>query len=302
VSEWTDLGDGVRVRRSRLFQMNSVLLADRAHAVVVDPGVLPSEIEDLARATRDTGARDVTLLLTHAHWDHVLGRPWFPGARTLAHDRFEAELQRDLAHIHAEAGRYAAQHGEPFAKPFEPFAPDEAVSGLRFMKLDPWRLVLRDAAGHCSSQISIHLPERRTLIAADMLSDIEIPALDGPCAAYLATLKTLEPVFEAGGVETLIPGHGAIVTDGATARRRLRQDLDYLRALESGVREARTAGLAAEDAVARLAGLQHGGRPIEGDYNLEAHRENVRLTWAGLSQRPVGPARRGPGGKYRTRK
>ena len=34
---WTDLGDGVRVRRSRAFAMNSVLLLDEEHTVVVDP-------------------------------------------------------------------------------------------------------------------------------------------------------------------------------------------------------------------------------------------------------------------------
>ena len=302
MSEWTDLGGGLRVRQSRLFQMNSVLLLDRDHAVVVDPGVLPAELEDLARVTRESGAHAVTLVLTHAHWDHVLGRPWFAGARTLAHDRFEAELRRDLEHIRVESAKHATQHGESYAKPFEPFAPDEAVSGLHFMKLDPWRLVLRDATGHSSSQISIHLPERRVLIAADMLSDIEIPALEGPCAVYLRTLKTLEPVFEAGAVETLIPGHGTIVTGAASARLRLTHDLDYLEALEHGVREARAAGLAAEDAVGKLAGLTHGGRPIESEYNVECHRENVRRTWAGVVQGPTAPARKGPGGKYRAGK
>jgi hydroxyacylglutathione hydrolase len=302
VSAWTDLGGGIRVRRSRLFEMNSVLLLDRGHTVLVDPGVLPAELDDLAREVRDARARSVTLVLTHAHWDHVLGRPWFPDARALAHDRFEAELRRDLDHIRAESAKHAAEHGASYARPFAPFAPDEAVSGLRFVKLDPWRLVVRDAAGHCSSQISVHLPEQRVLIAADMLSDIEIPALDGPCAVYLATLRKLEPVFRAGAVETLIPGHGTIARDAAAAARRLSQDLDYLETLERGVRDARDAGLGVEATVQELA-ASHGGRPIEDAYNLEMHRENVRLTWAALAHpAPAAPARRGPGGKYRTRK
>ena len=298
MSEWTDLGGGLLVRQSRLFQMNSVLLLDRRHSVVVDPGVLPSEMDDLARAVRESGAKTVTLVLTHAHWDHVLGRPWFPTARTLAHDRFEAELRRDLEHVRGESVKYAAEHGEKYAQVFEPFAPDEAVSGLRFMKLDPWRLVLRDAAGHSSSQISLHLPERRVLIAADMLSDLEIPGLDGPCATYLATLKTLEPVFEAGAVETLIPGHGSIVRDANAARVRLRQDLDYLGALEHAVSETRGAGLTAEAAIEKLAGMRHAGKPIEGAYNLECQRENVRLTWEGLARAASPPAKgKAPGAK-----
>lgn len=47
-SSWTDLGDGVHVRRSRAYEMNPVVLARDGHALVVDPGVLPSEMADLA--------------------------------------------------------------------------------------------------------------------------------------------------------------------------------------------------------------------------------------------------------------
>jgi glyoxylase-like metal-dependent hydrolase (beta-lactamase superfamily II) len=275
---WSEPAAGVRVRQSAAFWMNSTLLLHREHAVVIDPGVLPSELDDLAREVRESGAAAVTLVFTHAHWDHVLGRPWWPAARTIAHDRFAAEARATLAHMREEAARCAAGHGEAYARPLEAFAPDDAVAGLHLHPLRPWRLVLRDAFGHCGSQLSVHLPEPRVLIAADMLSDIEIPMLDGPPAVYVRTLETLRPLVEGGAVEVLIPGHGSVAMGRAAARERLERDLDYLRTLEAAARAARRAGLSEDDTVARLEAMDHLGKGAA--YAMDAdHRANARHAW-----------------------
>ena len=277
LSTWTDLGGGIRVRQSRAYAMNSALLLHPEHAIVVDPGVLPSELDDLRRAVEEASPRQVTLFLTHAHWDHVLGRPWWPKARLIAHDRFGAEVRRDRARILDEAGRLAAAYGETWTAGFAPFAPDEAVSGLRFATLGPWRAVWRDAPGHCDSQLSLHLPESRTLFAADMLSDIEIPELNRPPAVYRATLEALLPLAEHGAIETLVPGHGGIASDAGEVRARLRRDLDYLDALEAGVREARRQGLALEATQERLAAVELAvGEP---GAMAGIHRGNVEIAY-----------------------
>jgi hydroxyacylglutathione hydrolase len=275
---WTDLGGGVRVRRSVAYAMNSTVLLHPEHAVVIDPGVLPSELDDLARVVREAAPAQVTLVFTHAHWDHVLGRPWWPAARTVAHDRFAAELHRDLAHIRAEAAACAATHGETFADPFLPFSPDDAVSGLHFHPLRPWRPVFRDAFGHCASQLSVHLPEAGVLVAADMLSDIEVPMLDGPPEAYVRTLETLRPLIDGGAVTTLVPGHGAVARGAEAVRERLARDLDYLRALSDGARAARAEGLDEDATVARLDALEYVGKRAA--YSMvEEHRNNARQAW-----------------------
>jgi glyoxylase-like metal-dependent hydrolase (beta-lactamase superfamily II) len=289
---WTDLGGGVFVRRSSAFRMNSLALLDRGHAVVMDPGVLPSEIEDLAAAVRHGDPERVTLVFSHHHWDHVLGLPWFPGARTLAHDRLADAVDREAAAIDAEARALAVARGEPWPAPFAPFRPDEAVSGLRFLKLDPWRLVVRDAPGHCASQITVHLPEERVLFAADMLSDVEIPTLDAPVSHYRATLEGLRPVVEGGAVETLVPGHGAIAAGVAAVRARFAFDLAYLDRLERAVRDARARGLGADDAAAAIAPWE--GVERDPGFPMAAiHRENVRLAWRGLdTPAPAAPEER----------
>ncbi len=278
MSPWTDLGDGVFVRQSRVFWMNSVLLLDRAHAVLVDPGVLPSELDDLAAAVSAAGARAVSIVFTHAHWDHVLGRPWWPAADTVGHAGLGAGLRRDAGAILREATEHAARLAEAWDRGFEPFETDLAVEAERALALGPWRLTLRAAPGHCDSAVTVHLPERSLLFAGDLVSDLEIPWLDREPAAYRATLDGLLRLAEAGGIGTLVPGHGAIA-DAAGALARIRRDLAYLDTLESGVAEARRAGLTLGQAQERLAALDHVGKgaayPMDG-----VHRENVRFAWA----------------------
>ena len=280
---WLDLGGGIQVRQSRAFQMNSVALFRDEHTILVDPGVLPSELDDIAAETRKQSPRAITLLFTHAHWDHVLGRSWWPTAHTLAHDRFIPVLERTMAWIHDEADKVASKHGEQWAARFEPFRPDERVAGLRFMKLGPWRLVLRDAFGHSESQLSVHLPEQRVLIAADMLSDIEVPMLESnPPAVYLETLRTLKPVLEGGAIETLIPGHGTVARGRANVERRFARDLEYLATLDRSVRELRRSGASLAETQEKLATMddveRHPQHPMR-----EVHNENIQLAYEGAA-------------------
>lgn len=274
---WTEVGPGIHVRQSKAFWMNSVVLRDPERSVIVDPGVLPSELDDLARFTAAAPSRATTLLFTHAHWDHVLGRPWWPGARTLAHDRAAAVMRRDVAKIQAEAEALATQHGEGWARPFEPFKVDDAVSGLHFLKLDAWRLVLRDAPGHSDSQLSVHLPDHRVLLAADMLSDIEIPTLEGAPAGYLRTLEELLLLAEHGAIEIVIPGHGAVARGKDAVLERFRRDLAYLEALDHGVREAAAQGQPIEAIERTLAAMDYTGKRSTTYPNEPLHLENIRI-------------------------
>lgn len=282
-SAWTDLGDGIRVRQSRAFQMNSVVLLDPEHTIIVDPGVLPSELDDIARLTSEPAPDALTLFFTHGHWDHVLGRPWWPKARTLAHDRMAAEVKRDREKIIREADAIAAEHGERWARPFVPFVPDTAVSGQRFLPLGPWRLVLRDAFGHSDSQLSCHIPDRGVLIAADMLSDIEPPLLNGPCSAYRKTLEVLMDLAENGAIETIIPGHGSVARGETACIERLLMDVMYLAGLEVGVNVAFDRGDSLEAAQETLAAMDYTGRRSTTYPTETFHLENIAFAYRGVA-------------------
>jgi len=260
--------------------MNSVVLGHRDHSVLVDPGVLPSELDDLARALASVAPQSLTLIFTHGDWDHVLGRPWWPRAATVAHDRFAGEITDKRETIARAASEAAVRAGERWDRGFEPFRPTDAVSGLHFTRLDSWRVVFRDAPGHSGSMLTVHLPEHRLLVAADMLSDIEIPILEQPCGLYRRTLEELVPLAENGALQTLIPGHGTIARDADQVLGRLRSDLRYLDELEHRVRAARTRGLELAETQAELSDMDYTGRDAE--YSMvENHHHNVQIVYEG---------------------
>lgn len=274
-SPWTDVAPGVRVRKSQVFAMNSVVLLDPAQAVIVDPGVLPSELNDLARVVAASRPANITLIFTHGDWDHVLGRTWWPLASTLAHDRFATEVRERRDAILASATAAVAREGEVWDRGFEPFRPQSEVSGLHFQKIGPWRVVTRDAFGHSASMLSIHLPEHQLLIAGDMLSDIEIPLLHQSWRLYRQTLLELEPLAEHGAIERVIPGHGAIARTRDESLARIRRDLEYLDELARRVGDAVHRGLSADESVRALDAMEYPGKQAE--YSMvESHHDNVR--------------------------
>jgi hydroxyacylglutathione hydrolase len=279
LSAWTVADENVHVRQSRAFWMNSTVLLDSEHTVVVDPGVLPSELDEIAQLVNQAEPEQVSLIFTHGHWDHVLGAPWWPKARILAHDRCAAAIARDLEKIRTESAKIAAEHDESWPTPFAAPRIDDASSGQRLLKIEPWRLVFRDAYGHSDSQLSVHVPELKLLIAADMLSDIEIPILNGPPAVYRGTLEILKPLAEGGAIELLIPGHGAIADGRDEVVARLRNDLAYLAELERAASAARRAGLALEATQEKLAAMHYAGKD-DATYPMnETHRKNVKHAW-----------------------
>jgi glyoxylase-like metal-dependent hydrolase (beta-lactamase superfamily II) len=101
----------------------------------------------------------------------------------------------------------------------------------------PWdgaaaRVITHDA--HAPGHSAVFLPGTGTLVAGDMLSDIEIPLLDlaghDPVGDYRTGLERLAAL---PGVQHIVPGHGT-VGDAAEFRRRVAADVAYLDRLARG--------------------------------------------------------------------
>jgi glyoxylase-like metal-dependent hydrolase (beta-lactamase superfamily II) len=91
-------------------------------------------------------------------------------------------------------------------------------------------LEVHPADGHTVDGMAVWIPWARVLVAGDYLSPVEIPMLSpgGSVAAYLATLKRLEPLVEQA--EWVVPGHGGPI-DATRALAILREDRAYLEGL-----------------------------------------------------------------------
>ena len=157
MSAWTVLGDGVSVRRSRCFEMNTLVAQRDGHTLLIDPGVLPSELDELVAMTQKVSPdlNHVSLAFTHPHWDHVLGLPWFPGAETFAHAGFHDVLEQESLAIDRSAREELAKHGEALPHPFRAFEPLLKARGTTRVTLGPFALVTYDTPGHDPNDYAI---------------------------------------------------------------------------------------------------------------------------------------------------
>ena len=284
MSAWSTLGPGARVHTSRCYAMNSLLLEQGEHALLVDPGVLPSELDDIAATVAASTPRfeRVALAFTHPHWDHVLGLPWFPGALTFAHAGFADELERTAVEVASAAERWLAGEGERLPHPFRAFTPQLTARGTTGVHLGPFSVVTYDTPGHNGTHLALWLPEHGILAAGDLLSDIEIPWLDSPPWVYRASLKSLHWLFEQEDVRVVVPGHGPPAHGRTAGYRRLLRDMDYLLHLEQAVGRAHKAGLDLEGTQAELARMDYVGKDAAHAMN-DVHAENVRFAYEALA-------------------
>ncbi len=284
MSAWSDLGGGLRVRQSRCYAMNSFMAQADGHTLLVDPGVLPSELDELAAATQaqSPDLNHVSIAFTHPHWDHVLGLPWFPAAETFAHSGFHDALEQEAATIDRRAREGLAAHDESLPHTFRAFEPILKARGTTRVELGPFTLVTYDTPGHDPNHLSLWLPEHGVLVAGDLLSAIEIPWLDGPPWVYRSTLKQLHWLYEQEDVRVTVPGHGPLAHGRLDGYRRLLRDMDYLAILEERVRAAWTRGLPLAATQQELAAMDYTGKDAAYAMN-EVHADNVRFTWQALA-------------------
>lgn len=198
-------------------------------AFLIDSPILPEELEALPALLEQAGFPITGLLVTHADWDHVLGRYAFPeasigcGETTAA--RLAAEpgaIQRELREFDEE---YLIDRPSPLSLPGV-----QALPAPGYCSLGDRELELHPADGHTSDGIAIWIPWARVLVAGDYLSPDAIVELSpsSDLDAYLATLARLEPLVERADV--VVPGHGAPL-DSVRAAAILREDRAYVEAM-----------------------------------------------------------------------
>ncbi|MHC1784084.1 MAG: MBL fold metallo-hydrolase [Anaerolineaceae bacterium] len=154
-------------------------------------------------------ARAELIILTHAHWDHILGTAAFPGAKILAHRNFLNEIAGEAGDCLRQKVEKSCQENH-FPQPgwFVLPAPDITFSNAMTITVGREQLLLISAPGHASSGLAVFHIASGMLWAGDMLSDIEIPLLNQSLIAYEKTLG----LFSGLDSRVVIPGHGQATT------------------------------------------------------------------------------------------
>lgn len=262
---------------SRSMRYNAGVLFSAGQAWLIDPGPHPDEVAAAADLAARLGAAQITIALTHSHWDHILGPERLPGAPVLAHEAFERTLSQNAAGTLAMVARWEGRFGYERAAPFTPPSPQLIARDGQTMRLGELELLLLYVPGHAADQLAIFEPASGALWAADTLSNDEIPFVSHSLAAYEPALARLAGL----PIRALVPGHGDPTTDEAEIRRRIDEDRAYLDGLRARVERVVAAGDPVEEAVAACADMAF-RKPEE---NAGPHRLNVESAYIELGGR-----------------
>jgi glyoxylase-like metal-dependent hydrolase (beta-lactamase superfamily II) len=202
---------------------NQLLLDDGEEAVVIDSGHLHHAAQTLSLLQRAIGPRALSRLLnTHLHSDHCGGnaslqQAW-PGLVVgVPSGSFNAALGWD------EAALSYAPTGQRCAR----FVPDEALHPGSELQLAGRRWQVHAAPGHDPLSLIFFEPESAVLVSADALwaqgFGVVFPELEGE-QAFVEVAATLD-LIERLQPRVVVPGHGPLVLDLASALRQARERL-----------------------------------------------------------------------------
>lgn len=221
---WERLTGSVHRCRLPFCDVTVGLVWGRAGALLVDTGTTLREAAAIDADVRLLARRPVShIVLTHKHFDHVLGSSLFAGAHVHCAPEVAEHLSSATDQLRADALRHGARPAEV----------DAAIAALR-----PPSSGAYDAAidlggravtiaylgrGHTASDLVVIAPgtdegERAVVFAGDLVEESADPAIDADSdvAAWPATLDRLLAV---GGPDAIyVPGHGKAV-DAAFVRR-----------------------------------------------------------------------------------
>jgi len=174
-------------------------------AVVVDPSGDATELRlTLARL----GARCTAILVTHGHWDHLLG---------------VADLAEGTgAPVHmAEGERVLLEEPGDFTPPgvvLRPYVPDVLLSGGETLELAGIEFEVLAVPGHSPAHLAYHADG--CLLSGDVLFAGSVGRTDFPGSDWETLVASIRMLFDTLPPETVVyPGHGPTTTLGAELAR-----------------------------------------------------------------------------------
>ncbi len=272
------------VAQSALYATNHGIFIAGHQACLIDPGLTPETLSAIAAFVAERGATPHALIITHGHWDHILGLETFagpetpPGLHVIAHAQYLETLATHGEHLQQQIAQWEAESDIQRQHPFVLPHPTVTFTETLRLWLTDQELQVMYAPGHAPDQSVVYHAESGMLWAGDMLSDVEIPMASGGLIAYEDTLARLARL----NVQVLIPGHGAPTRDLAEIRARFEQDRAYLAELHQRVAHAVQTGMTREETLAHCATITGAER----EDCAGPHRWNVESAYAELGGAP----------------
>jgi glyoxylase-like metal-dependent hydrolase (beta-lactamase superfamily II) len=206
---WTEVAEGVFVRRYRFLEQNIAVVVERGEALVVDTRSTYRQARQILDDLREIGAPRVAAVVnTHGHYDHAFGNGIFRPAPIWGHERVAAMLapeggQRELAA--RDLPRLAVELAE-----VEPVPPDRVFSSETVVDVGGRGVRLAFLGrGHTDNDIVVGVEGADAIIVGDLLENGAAP--DFGDAYPLEWPSTAEAILALTTERTVvIPGHGDV--------------------------------------------------------------------------------------------
>jgi len=211
---WEMLGEGVHRCRLRFLDVTIGLVCGRTGTLLIDTGTTLAEANAIKADVAEIAGSAVShIMLTHNHFDHILGSSAFDGAAVYCAPEVAATIADHAGELHAHAMRYGADPDE-VASAIAALRPPENLVHEAELDLGGTTVTITHPGhGHtCHDLIAVIAnSERAVVFCGDLVEESGDPAI-GQQSDLAAWPATLGRVLEAGGsAAAFVPGHGSVV-------------------------------------------------------------------------------------------
>jgi len=197
--------------------------------LLIDTGTTLTEAALVKADVADIADGEVSdIVLTHNHFDHILGSSAFEGATVYCAPDVAATIANRSEHLRAEAVRYGADPAEVASAVSALRTPENPVSRADVDLGGVTVAISHPGPGHTRHDLIVVVDaEAPVVFCGDLVEESGDPAFDRD-SDLQAWPSTLDRVLDAGGPEAMfVPGHGAVV-DSRFVRRQQEWLLDQV--------------------------------------------------------------------------
>jgi glyoxylase-like metal-dependent hydrolase (beta-lactamase superfamily II) len=192
---------------------NLVCVALEDELVFVDAGLHTGFTAEFRRAMEGRfGSKASTLMMTHAHIDHIMGIGAFSDCEVVAAEAGRMRFERFLAVEYTEETIQSAERVFPhFRESIELAELSMPTTWVKDrMVLGGGDVVFQLVGGHSSCSSSIHVIPERVIMAGDLMQVDRTPYFGEPDTDIDKWIGALK-IWESMDLDTVVPGHGGSV-------------------------------------------------------------------------------------------
>ena len=205
-----------------LVQENCYIVSDETHeAVIIDCGASrPSEYHEIEDYITTEGLTPVAHLLTHAHFDHILGAAWVEQRYGLQARCHTADLPllttldrqyQDFLRVPFRGQRPTP--GLPLPSASVPQEPAVASPASDLIHFGTHTLQVLPCPGHTPGGVCFYCEAENVLFSGDSLFRLSIGRTDLPGGHHWTLIRSLQHLLRTLPPDTTVyPGHGPETT------------------------------------------------------------------------------------------